>query len=38
MIYMKGQTIAALDQQIEQIKLELQNIGPMRPGPDSKRV
>ena len=29
---MKHQTIATLDQQIEQVKAELQNIGPMRPG------
>jgi hypothetical protein len=29
---MKGQTLAALDQQIEPIKRELQNVGPMRPG------
>jgi len=37
MIYMKSQTIAALDQQIEQIKLELQKVGPMRPGSLSKQ-
>jgi len=34
---MKGQTVAALDQQIEQIKLELQKLGPMRPGSLSKQ-
>ena len=37
MIYMKSQTIAALDQQIEQIKRELQNVGPMRPGSLTKQ-
>lgn len=37
MIYMKGQTIAALDQQIGQIKLELRNVGPMRPGSLTKQ-
>ena len=34
---MKSQTLAALDQQIEQIKLELQKLGPMRPGSLSKQ-
>ena len=37
MIYMKGQTITALDQQIERIKRELQNVGPMRPGSLTKQ-
>lgn len=37
MIYMKGQTITALDLQIEQIKRELQNVGPMRPGSLTKQ-
>ena len=36
-IYMKSQALAALDQQIEQIKLELQKLGPMRPGSLSKQ-
>lgn len=34
---MKGQTIAALDQQIQQLKQELQSIGPMRPGSLTKQ-
>ena len=34
---MKGQTVAGLDQQIQQIKLALQKIGPMRPGSLSKQ-
>ena len=37
MIYMKGQTLAALDQQIEQIKRDLQKVGPMRPGSLTKQ-
>lgn len=37
MIYMKRQTIVALDQQIEQIKRELQKVGPMRPGSLTKQ-
>lgn len=37
MLYMKGRTIATLDQQIEQIKLKLQNVGPMRPGSLTKQ-
>lgn len=37
MIYMKRQTLAALDQQIEQIKRELQKVGPMRPGSLTKQ-
>jgi hypothetical protein len=34
---MKGQTLAALDQQIEQIKRDLQKVGPMRPGSLTKQ-
>ena len=37
MIYMKGQTLATLEQQIEQIKRELQKVGPMRPGSLTKQ-
>ena len=37
MIYMKSQTVAALDQQIEQIKRDLQKVGPMRPGSLTKQ-
>ena len=37
MIYMKRQTVAALDQQIEQIKRDLQKVGPMRPGSLTKQ-